>query len=85
MHEEGWIFFTGRLATVTRGEDPGPMTPAPRGKTTNAGSPAQQAAPPCGRGRVAPPRTQELKRGLHTYNYHRPHLAHTQGGHPSPS
>jgi uncharacterized protein YndB with AHSA1/START domain len=29
MHEEGWIFFTGRLATVIRGEDPGPMPPAP--------------------------------------------------------
>jgi uncharacterized protein YndB with AHSA1/START domain len=30
MHEEGWQLFTGRLATVARGGDPGPM-PAPPG------------------------------------------------------
>lgn len=29
MHEEGWIFFTGRLATVIRGGNAGPMPPAP--------------------------------------------------------
>ena len=29
MHEEGWRLFTGRLASVARGEDPGPMAAAP--------------------------------------------------------
>jgi uncharacterized protein YndB with AHSA1/START domain len=29
MHEEGWILFTGRLATVARGEDAGPLPTAP--------------------------------------------------------
>jgi len=30
MHEEGWIFFTDRLATAARGGDPGAMPPMPR-------------------------------------------------------
>jgi uncharacterized protein YndB with AHSA1/START domain len=29
MHDEGWRFFTGRLAIVLGGGDPGPMPPAP--------------------------------------------------------
>jgi uncharacterized protein YndB with AHSA1/START domain len=29
MHEEGWRFFTSRLAAVARGEDPGPMPSEP--------------------------------------------------------
>jgi uncharacterized protein YndB with AHSA1/START domain len=29
MHEEGWRFFTARLAAVARGEDPGPTPPDP--------------------------------------------------------
>ena len=29
MHEEGWRFFTGRLASVARGEDPGLLSGKP--------------------------------------------------------
>ncbi len=29
MHDEGWRLFTGRLASVARGEDPGPMAAEP--------------------------------------------------------
>ena len=29
MHEEGWRFFTGRLSTAVRGDDPGPMPAQP--------------------------------------------------------
>ena len=29
MHEEGWRFFTGRLTTAVRGDDPGPMPSQP--------------------------------------------------------
>lgn len=29
MHEEGWRFFTERLAIAVRGADPGPMPPEP--------------------------------------------------------
>jgi uncharacterized protein YndB with AHSA1/START domain len=29
MHEEGWLFFTERLAATVRGEDPGPVSTAP--------------------------------------------------------
>jgi len=29
MHEEGWRFFTTRLAAVVRGEDPGPIPAEP--------------------------------------------------------
>ncbi len=31
MHEEGWVFFTGRLVTLMAGDDPGPMPSAPPG------------------------------------------------------
>ena len=29
MHEEGWRFFTDRLSTAVRGDDPGPMPAQP--------------------------------------------------------
>ena len=29
MHEEGWRFFTGRLTTAVRGDDPDPMPSQP--------------------------------------------------------
>jgi uncharacterized protein YndB with AHSA1/START domain len=29
MHEEGWRFFTSRLAAAVRGVDPGPIPPEP--------------------------------------------------------
>jgi uncharacterized protein YndB with AHSA1/START domain len=29
MHEDGWTFFTGRLVTLARGGDPGPMPETP--------------------------------------------------------
>jgi uncharacterized protein YndB with AHSA1/START domain len=31
MHEEGWVFFTGRLVALMAGDDPGPMPSAPPG------------------------------------------------------
>lgn len=31
MHEEGWVFFTGRLVRLMAGDDPGPMPSAPPG------------------------------------------------------
>ena len=33
LHEEGWRFFTPRLATAVTGGDPGPMPPLPGGES----------------------------------------------------